>query len=47
MTESQTTLQAERVLIVEDDAATRAGLAELVRTWGFMTEAAANGEEAL
>ena len=39
--------QAERVLIVEDEDATRAGLAELVRTWGFMTEAAANGEEAL
>jgi DNA-binding NtrC family response regulator len=41
------TPQPERVLIVEDDAATRAGLAELVRTWGFVTEAAANGEEAL
>jgi DNA-binding NtrC family response regulator len=39
--------QPERVLIVEDDAATRAGLAELVRTWGFNTQAAANGEEAL
>ena len=39
--------QAERVLIVEDEDATRAGLAELVRTWGFVTEAAANGEEAL
>jgi DNA-binding NtrC family response regulator len=39
--------QAERVLIVEDEDATRAGLAELVRTWGFMTEAAANGEDAL
>ena len=38
---------AERVLIVEDDDATRAGLAELVRTWGFVTDAAANGEEAL
>jgi DNA-binding NtrC family response regulator len=35
------------VLIVEDDGPTRAGLAELVRTWGFATEAAANGEEAL
>ena len=39
--------QAERVLIVDDDDATRAGLAELVRTWGFVTNAAANGEEAL
>jgi DNA-binding NtrC family response regulator len=39
--------QPERVLIVEDDGPTRDGLAELVRTWGFATEAAANGEEAL
>ena len=39
--------QSERVLIVEDDDSTRAGLAELVRTWGFVTDAAANGEEAL
>ncbi len=39
--------QAERVLIVEDDNATRDGLTELVRTWGFAAEAAANGEEAL
>jgi len=43
----KTASSAERVLIVEDDAATRAGLAELVRTWGFVTEAAANGEDAL
>jgi DNA-binding NtrC family response regulator len=37
----------ERVLIVEDDSATRTGLAELVRTWGFATDAAADGEDAL
>jgi DNA-binding NtrC family response regulator len=37
----------ERVLIVEDDAATRTGLAELVRTWGFAVEAASDGEEAM
>jgi DNA-binding NtrC family response regulator len=37
----------ERVLIVEDDRATRVGLAELVRTWGFTTETAADGEEGL
>jgi DNA-binding NtrC family response regulator len=37
----------ERVLIVEDDPATRVGLVELVRTWGFMTASAADGEEAL
>ena len=37
----------ERVLIVEDEPSTRLGLTELVRTWGFTTEAAADGEEAL
>jgi DNA-binding NtrC family response regulator len=41
------TSQAERVLIVEDEDATRVGLAELVRTWGFVTDSAPNGEEAL
>ena len=38
---------AERVLIVEDDPATRVGLAELVSAWGFTTDEAGNGEEAL
>ena len=37
----------ERVLIVEDDPSTREGLAELVQTWGFQTEEAADGEEGL
>ena len=37
----------ERVLIVEDDPATRSGLAELVQAWGFQTEEAQDGEEAL
>src|SRR5262245_20403066 len=37
----------ERVLIVEDDPSTRRGLAELVRTWGFTTESAGDGDEAL
>jgi DNA-binding NtrC family response regulator len=37
----------ERVLIVEDDPATRVGLAELVSAWGFQTDVAANGEEAM
>src|SRR5919197_6466734 len=37
----------ERVLIVEDDPSTRIGLTELVGAWGFQTDAAANGEEAL
>ena len=37
----------ERVLIVEDEPSTRLGLTELVRTWGFTTDSAADGEEAL
>jgi DNA-binding NtrC family response regulator len=42
-----TPISRDRVLIVEDDPTTRVGLTELVRTWGFTTEAAADGEEAL
>ena len=38
---------AERILIVEDEPSTRLGLTELVRTWGFTAESAADGEEAL
>jgi len=41
------TTSRDRVLIVEDDPTTRLGLTELVRTWGFTTEAAPDGEEAL
>jgi DNA-binding NtrC family response regulator len=41
------TTSRDRVLIVEDDPTTRLGLTELVRTWGFSTEAAADGHEAL
>src|SRR4026207_1027534 len=37
----------ERVLIVEDEPSTRLGLTELVRTWGFATDSAAHGQEAL
>ena len=42
-----TLMEAERVLIVEDDPATRSGLAELVQAWGFQTDEAPDGEEAL
>jgi DNA-binding NtrC family response regulator len=38
---------AERVLIVEDDQATREGLTELVRAWGFTADSAADGAAAL
>ena len=37
----------ERVLIVEDDAAARVGLEQLIRSWGFAVEAAGDGDEAL
>ncbi len=37
----------ERVLIVEDERATLLGLTELVRSWGYLTEGAHDGEEAL
>jgi DNA-binding NtrC family response regulator len=38
---------SERVLIVEDDAAARVGLEQLVKSWGFIAESAGDGEEAL
>ena len=41
------TTSRDRVLVVEDDPTARLGLTELVRAWGFVTEAAADGEEAL
>jgi DNA-binding NtrC family response regulator len=44
---SEHDISGERVLIVEDEPATRLGLTELVRTWGFTADAAADGEEAL
>jgi DNA-binding NtrC family response regulator len=40
-------VSGERVLVVEDEPATRLGLTELVRTWGFTADFAADGEEAL
>jgi DNA-binding NtrC family response regulator len=45
--ETTTTTESpgERVLIVEDDPATRSGLAELVQAWGFQTDEASDGEE--
>jgi DNA-binding NtrC family response regulator len=37
----------ERVLVAEDDRQTRLGLAELIESWGFVADGAADGEEAL
>src|SRR5690606_12088049 len=39
--------RGERILIVEDDRAARLGLTELIRAWGYVADAAADGEEAL
>ncbi len=47
MDETNEQQRGERVLIVEDEPATRSGLAELVRAWGFQTDEAADGEEAM
>ncbi len=38
---------AKRVLIVEDDAATREAWTDLLASWGFEAQAAADGEEGL
>ena len=35
------------MLIVEDEAAARVGLEQLIRSWGFIAESACDGEEAL
>jgi DNA-binding NtrC family response regulator len=37
----------DRILVVEDDAAQRVGLQQLLTSWGFNVEAAADGREAL
>ena len=46
-TDGSSVVAAERVLIVEDDAAARVGLEQLIKSWGFVAESAADGEEAL
>src|SRR5215472_7718237 len=40
-------MNQEKVLIVEDEENERIGLAELVSRWGYLTETASNGVEAL
>jgi DNA-binding NtrC family response regulator len=45
--EAEAKVTSERVLIVEDDAAARVGLEQLIRSWGFIAESASDGEEAL
>src|SRR5689334_23490877 len=46
-TESQAVVVSERVLVVEDEPAARVGLEQLVKSWGFVADSAADGEEAL
>ena len=43
----ETTVSAERILVVEDDTAARLGLEQLVRSWGFVADSARDGQEAL
>ena len=40
-------MTTERILIVEDEENERSGLGELIRAWGYDTETAADGLEAL
>ena len=40
-------VSSDRVLIVEDEAAQRVGLEQLVKSWGFDVSTASHGEEAL
>jgi DNA-binding NtrC family response regulator len=37
----------DRILIVEDDAAQRVGLQQLIKSWGYAVDAASNGRDAL
>ena len=37
----------DQVLVVEDDAAQRLGLQQLLKTWGYAVEVASDGEAAL
>src|SRR5262245_44022524 len=39
--------ETDRILLVEDDAAQRVGLQQLVRSWGFAVESASDGQDAL
>ena len=45
-TESAPT-STERILIVEDDAAQRVGLQQLLKSWGYAVEVAPDGKAAL
>jgi DNA-binding NtrC family response regulator len=44
---TSTTSSSTRVLIVDDEENQRLGLAGMIASWGFITETAADGQEAL
>src|SRR5437660_6657407 len=39
--------EPDRILVVEDDAAQRVGLQQLLRTWGYTVDVATDGADAL
>jgi DNA-binding NtrC family response regulator len=39
--------ESDRILVVEDDAAQRVGLQQLLKSWGFTVEVAADGQDAV
>ena len=41
------TLPVARILITDDEETQRSGLAAIIRSWGFATDTAADGQEAL
>jgi DNA-binding NtrC family response regulator len=47
MTQRSNGADSDRILIVEDDAAQRLGLQQLLKSWGFAAEVAIDGQDAL
>jgi DNA-binding NtrC family response regulator len=39
--------ESDRILVVEDDAAQRVGLQQLIKSWGYTVEAATDGQDAV
>src|SRR5580765_6940264 len=46
MTQRSNGAESDRILVVEDDAAQRVGLQQLLRSWGFTVEVAIDGQDA-
>jgi DNA-binding NtrC family response regulator len=47
MTNRSNGADSDRILVVEDDAAQRVGLQQLLKSWGFAVEAATDGQDAI